>query len=60
MAKYRLTADPRTIIRTEDNAAIPDHQGNRDWLEFQAWKDEGGVPDPAEEEPTEDNTKPAA
>jgi hypothetical protein len=46
MADYRLTADDYGVIRTADQAYIPNSTSNYDWLEYQAWLDAGGVPDP--------------
>ncbi len=46
MAEYQLTASPHCIIRTADNACIPDDPTNRDYQEYLAWVDDGGVPDP--------------
>jgi len=46
MAEYQLTADPDVVIRTADNASIPNDPDNRDWQEYQAWLAAGGVPDP--------------
>jgi hypothetical protein len=45
MAEYQLTAST-SVIRTEDNACIPNDPANRDWVEYQAWLDEGNEPDP--------------
>jgi hypothetical protein len=45
MADYRLT-ETDAVIRTADNAHIPNHPDNRDWIEYQAWLAAGGVPDP--------------
>ena len=46
MADYQLTATDSTVIRTEDGACIPNDPANRDWVEYQAWLKDGGVPDP--------------
>ena len=46
MAEYQLTATDSTVIRTIDGANIPNDPANRDWVEYQAWLDDGGVPDP--------------
>ena len=46
MAEYRLTATDAAVIRTADEATIPNAPGNRDWDEYQDWLDAGGVPDP--------------
>jgi len=45
MADYQLT-DTDSVIRTADGALIPNDPANRDWVEYQAWLDDGGVPDP--------------
>jgi hypothetical protein len=47
MAEYQLTANEHTILRVADNAHIPDDPANRDYQEYLAWLDDGGVPDPA-------------
>jgi len=47
MSEYRLLATPDMgVIRTADNATIPNDAGNRDWQEYQRWLADGGVPDP--------------
>lgn len=46
MAEYQLTATDAVVIRTDDQAHIPNDESNRDWIEYQAWLAEGGVPDP--------------
>lgn len=46
MADYQLTATESSVIRTEDNACIPNDPANRDWMNYQAWLEDGGVPDP--------------
>ena len=45
MAEYQLTATD-IVIRTEDGACIPNDPANRDWVEYQQWLEDGGVPDP--------------
>jgi hypothetical protein len=45
MADYQLTATD-SVIRTEDGACIPADPANRDWVEYQQWLADGGVPDP--------------
>ena len=45
MADYQLTAGT-SVIRTADGAGIPNDPANTDWIEYQAWLDAGGVPDP--------------
>ena len=46
MADYQLTSTD-TVIRTADGAFIPNDPANRDWVEYQKWLADGGVPDPA-------------
>jgi hypothetical protein len=46
MADYQLTADANVVLRTADQAHIPADAGNRDWLAYEAWRVDGGVPDP--------------
>jgi hypothetical protein len=45
MADYQLTAY-ESVIRTADQACIPNDPANRDWVEYQKWLADGGVPDP--------------
>lgn len=44
-SEYQLTATP-VVIRTADQAHVPDDPANRDRAEFDAWVADGGVPDP--------------
>ena len=46
MADYQLTLYDNFVIRTADGACIPNDPANRDWVEYQAWLADGGVPDP--------------
>lgn len=46
MAEYQLTADEHTILRVADQCWIPDDPANRDYAEYLAWVEDGGVPDP--------------
>jgi hypothetical protein len=46
MADYQLTATDATVIRTADQASIPNDPANRDWKEYEKWLADGGVPDP--------------
>ena len=50
MADYTLT-QTEAVRRNEDGACIPNDPANRDWVEYQAWLDAGGVPDPYVEPP---------
>jgi hypothetical protein len=45
MADYKLT-NTDMVIRTADNAGIPNDPNNRDRIEYDAWLYAGGVPDP--------------
>jgi hypothetical protein len=48
MADYQLTTADRNgpVLRTADQAWIPNDPANRDWQEYQQWLADGGVPDP--------------
>ena len=45
MAEYQLTGTD-TVIRTQDQAHIPNDPANRDRAEYDKWLAAGGVPDP--------------
>jgi hypothetical protein len=45
MAEYQLTHSP-TVIRTADQAYVPDDPANRDRAVYSQWLADGGVPDP--------------
>jgi hypothetical protein len=45
MADYQLT-DTDTVLRTADQAYIPNDPANADRIEYEAWLADGGVPDP--------------
>jgi hypothetical protein len=45
MTGYSLTASD-AVIRNEDGAFIPNDPRNQDWIEYQEWLADGGVPDP--------------
>lgn len=47
---YRLT-DTSTVIRLDDGVSIPADVGNRDWRDYLAWVEAGGVAEPAIEPP---------
>jgi hypothetical protein len=51
MAEYQLLNDTTTVLRREDNAYVPDDPANRDRQIYNAWLDDGNVPDPAPEPP---------
>ena len=53
MAEYQLTAaeEPCVVLRAEDSASIPPDPANRDYAEYLAWVEDGGVPDPYVEPP---------
>jgi hypothetical protein len=58
MADYQLTATDM-VIRTGDGAYIPADPANRDWVEYEKWLDDGGVPDPYVPPPPPPAEKPA-
>ena len=58
MADYQLTATD-TVLRTADGANIPNDPANRDWVEYQQWLADGGVPDPYVPPPTPPTPPPA-
>jgi hypothetical protein len=45
MADYQLTQSD-IVIRTADQAFIPNDPANRDRAEYDKWLADGGVPDP--------------
>jgi hypothetical protein len=45
MADYQLTATD-IVMRTADQAYIPNDPDNRDRAEYEQWLADGGVPDP--------------
>lgn len=45
MADYQLTAT-EIVIRTADQAFIPNDPANRDRQDYDKWLADGGVPDP--------------
>jgi hypothetical protein len=44
-----FTGDPPFIKRLSDNACIPFDPANQDFVEYNKWLSEGGVPLPADE-----------
>ena len=52
MAEYRLIDDNGAVIRSIDCATIPNDPANRDRVEYHAWVEAGGVPDPYVAPPT--------
>lgn len=40
------SGEPTTIVRTIDNANIPNDPGNRDYRKYQEWLKLGNIPDP--------------
>jgi hypothetical protein len=47
---YQLTTGD-TILRTADNAFIPQDPANTDYAAYLAWLDEGNTPEPAPKPP---------
>lgn len=48
MADYKLNGIDESfgVVRESDSASIPNAPGNRDWTEYEIWRDAGGIPDP--------------
>lgn len=46
MTSYTLVEQGHGVIRDDDGAFIPDHEGNKDWQDYQDWLADGGVPNP--------------
>ena len=45
---YRENYDGIGVVRTADNAYIPDNNLNADWVEYQEWLAAGNTPEPRE------------
>ena len=59
MADYQLTETDH-VVRTADGANISARSGtNRDWIEYQQWLADGGIPDPYVPPEQKPATKPA-
>lgn len=54
MAAYQLLASNTGVLRTADNAYVPDDPGNRDWVTYQAWLKAGNTADPVPQPSTDD------
>lgn len=51
MADYQLIKNRAdAVLRTTDQATVPNDERNLDWLAYQQWIAEGGTPDPAPED----------
>ncbi|MEN9860947.1 MAG: hypothetical protein RLZZ515_1429 [Cyanobacteriota bacterium] len=51
MTAYRLVSDS-VVLRISDNAFIPTHRENSDYLDYLDWLEAGNTPEPAlSEEP---------
>jgi hypothetical protein len=46
---YKLSKYNDVVIRAADNACIPFDPANQDFVEYNKWLSEGGVPLPADE-----------
>ncbi|MEY9404452.1 hypothetical protein G6321_00031315 [Bradyrhizobium barranii subsp. barranii] len=51
MADYKIVFPNYSVQRRSDGATIPFDPANRDYREYLAWLDAGGVPDPADDPP---------
>jgi len=51
MAEYQLSTFD-VVVRTADQAFIPNDPENLDRIEYEAWLADGGVPDPYVEPPS--------
>jgi hypothetical protein len=45
MSEYALTADPHIILRTADQAYIPDDPANMDYQAYLEWCEAGNKPE---------------
>jgi hypothetical protein len=48
MKRFKLATNG--VIR-DDGAFIPEDSRNRHWRQYEAWKEQGNTPDPADPEP---------
>lgn len=48
MAEYKWLEPNTRVKRIVDGSSIPNEPANRDWQEFQKWRNAGNVPDPAD------------
>jgi hypothetical protein len=46
MAEYQLTADDNIVFRPADQMWIPNDPANTQWMEYEQWLEDGGIPDP--------------
>ncbi|SIO49916.1 hypothetical protein SAMN05443247_06580 [Bradyrhizobium erythrophlei] len=45
-SKYQIVVPNVSVLLVEERATIPFDEDNRDYREYLAWLDAGGVPDP--------------
>lgn len=48
MALYQLIYNSSNVLRTSDNAIIPNDSNNTDWKNYQSWINAGNVADPVD------------